>query len=157
PLWARTVVVVSADHGEAFGEHQQHFHGGWAFQELLHVPLVIRVPNQMPRVEKEVVSLIDLSPTILDLFGVDTPGSIMGQSLVPLLRGGRASFQRPVAFYTTKGQYGFVFPDLVKVLYTPKQKRREVYDLKNDPTEQHNLSDDDESSSERLRLVRSFF
>ncbi len=155
-LWSRTVLIVSADHGESFGEHGQKFHGGFAFQEQLHVPLYVRVPGLPSRVVDQPVSLIDLGPTILDLFGLPTPGSFMGESLVPVLRGESHTFLRPVAFHTTNRQFGFVYPDLIKVLYSPKRRRTEVYDLNADPQEAENLSEAS-WARERVALVRAFF
>lgn len=156
PMWRNTVVILMADHGEAFGEHGQKTHGGYAYEELLHIPLVIRVPGDKPRTISEVVSLIDLGPTILDLFGVETPGNFMGQSLVPLLRGEPPDFKRPVGFHTARGQYGIVFPDRIKALYAPREKRREVYDLKTDLGETQNLVDE-AWAKERIAQVRAFF
>lgn len=156
PKWARTIVIVMADHGEAFGEHGQYLHGGWAYDEQLHVPLIVRVPGVPARSIDESVSIGDLGPTILDLFGVATPGSFMGQSLAPVLRGEAPRFSRPVAFHTTRMQYGFVFPDRIKASYSQRDRRMEVYDLSRDPGETMNLADE-EWAQERVAMVRAFF
>lgn len=154
--WDRTIVIVMADHGEAFGEHGHYNHGGLAYEEVLRVPLIVRVPGVPGRTVRELVSLNDLGPTILDLFGVDTPGSFMGQSLVPVLRGEAPRFSRPVAFHTTRMQYGFVFPDRIKASYIQRDRRMEVYDLSRDPGETTNLADE-EWAQERVAMVRAFF
>jgi hypothetical protein len=155
-VWDRTVLIVGADHGEAFGEHGQQRHDGWLYQQLTHVPLVIRVPGRPPRTVTEPVSMIDLGPTILELFGQNVPGSHMGQSLVPLLRNENPKYERPVALYSKKGQGGILFPDLVKALYVPRLRQAEVYDLKKDPEEKHNLADEP-WAAKRIAIVRSFF
>jgi len=85
-----TVVVITADHGEAFGEHDQLFHGFAPFSELLRVPLIFWSPtnrgwtigsNDTP------VLLTDLYPTLLSLAGVAVPGGLDGRDLVPMLEG----------------------------------------------------------------------
>ena len=81
-----------SDHGEAFGVHtfggeRQFFHGMTLYNELLHVPLMVRVPGDKPRERDDVVQLIDLAPTIAALFGVKAPASWQGRSLVPALEG----------------------------------------------------------------------
>jgi arylsulfatase A-like enzyme len=155
-VWDRTVLIIGADHGEAFGEHGQQRHDGWLYQQLTHVPLVIRVPGRPPRTVKEPVSIIDLGPTILELFGLSVPGSYMGQSLVPFLRNESPKYKRPVVLYSKKGQGGILFPDLVKALYVPRLRQAEVYDLKKDPEEKENLADEP-WAKERIAIVRSFF
>jgi arylsulfatase A-like enzyme len=155
-VWDRTVLIVGADHGEAFGEHGQRMHDGWLYQELTHVPLVIRAPGRPHRTVTEPVSLIDVGPTVLDLFGVSVPGRHMGQSLAPFLRNESPKYQRPVALYSRKGQGGILFPDLVKAIYVPRLRQAEVYDLKRDPKEKENRADEP-WAQERIATVRSFF
>ncbi|MBL4686328.1 MAG: sulfatase, partial [Nannocystaceae bacterium] len=85
-LLDRTYVIIAADHGEAFGEHGiKHMHAVNLYDELIRVPLIVTGPGVVPQVVDEAVSLVDLSPTILDIFGLETPGDTMGQSLVPYL------------------------------------------------------------------------
>jgi arylsulfatase A-like enzyme len=92
--WARsaglldnTVVIVTADHGQALGEHRQPGHGAM-WESVLHVPLVIwdgRDPT--PRRVDERVGLVDLTPTVLELAGIPAPAGLQGRSLVPALHG----------------------------------------------------------------------
>jgi len=83
-----TVVVISADHGEAFGEHGQVFHGTSLYDEQVRVPLIVRVPQAwgvpVPRGTRlpGPVSLMDIAPTLLALAGVDVlPGELEGHDL----------------------------------------------------------------------------
>lgn len=88
PWGARTAIVISADHGEAFGEHPSCFRHGFELWDVLtHVPLMIRVPGAAPRRIATPRSAIDLAPTILELFGVDKDPRMEGTSLVAELRG----------------------------------------------------------------------
>ncbi|MFN8604023.1 MAG: sulfatase [Candidatus Binatia bacterium] len=85
-----TIVVVTADHGDEFGEHGAVGHAKTAFEEVLHVPLVVLSPHMVPsgRSVDTPVSLVDLLPTLLDLTHLPAPPGVQGQSLVPLLHGG---------------------------------------------------------------------
>jgi choline-sulfatase len=91
--WAsRTAIIVTADHGEAFGEHNRFLHGFELWENLIRVPLFFVVPGAPPHHVDEPRSAVDLAPTILDLFGVaqtydgGDPG-FEGTSLVPELYG----------------------------------------------------------------------
>ena len=70
PLGARTVVILTGDHGEAFGEHGEYFHGAEIWDEVVRVPLVIRVPGKAPRRISTRVSHVDIAPTVLELAGL---------------------------------------------------------------------------------------
>lgn len=93
-LWDRTLMVVTADHGESLGEHGVMDHGEWLYREQLHVPLIIRAPGE-PSLRgvriPNMVRLIDVAPTILDFVGETDNGPGLGNSagtsLMPLLRG----------------------------------------------------------------------
>jgi arylsulfatase A-like enzyme len=86
-----TLVVVLSDHGEEFLEHGRFGHDA-LFDELLRVPLVVRVPDAERRGLRrgrvsEVVRLVDVLPTLLDLVGLPTPDHLEGRTLLPLLQG----------------------------------------------------------------------
>lgn len=86
-----TVVVVTSDHGEEFNEHGSWGHGHSIFQELLHVPLVVRYPGvgEARRVP-QVVSTMGIAPTVLEATGIDVPDEFEGNSLMPFVRGNTA-------------------------------------------------------------------
>ncbi len=88
-----TVLVVVADHGEVFDEHEAEWfsHDPWLVDENVHVPLLLRLPGAAHaglRVP-DLVSQVDVLPTLLELSAVPAPGPLSGLSLVPLLDGGR--------------------------------------------------------------------
>jgi hypothetical protein len=89
-----SVLVYSADHGEGFLEHGRFLHAGTVYRELTRVPLALRLPGIEPGRRQEVVSLLDLAPTLLETLGIPRPGSFQGRSLVPLLTG-RAWAEEP--------------------------------------------------------------
>jgi arylsulfatase A-like enzyme len=78
----RTAVVITSDHGEAFGEHKMYRHGFEIWEVLVHVPLIIHVPGASPRRIDVTRSAIDLAPTILELTGAPKDESMHGKSLV---------------------------------------------------------------------------
>lgn len=141
-LLERTVLVLSADHGEAFGEHGGNLHAWGNFDEIVHVPLIVRVPGVKPREVATPVSLLDMRPTLFDLLGIPTPGTDMGQSLVPFLRGEDPVLKRPIIVDAGRRIQSMVFPDNVKVTRDLNTRALEVYDLNADPGEKHNLADD---------------
>jgi arylsulfatase A-like enzyme len=91
-LYENTIFVLTADHGEEFMEHGRIGHGNTLYDEVLHIPLIIRaprgrVPEGPPGTIADPVSLIDIMPTVLDLAGIEIPGDIAGRSLRPLMEG----------------------------------------------------------------------
>jgi arylsulfatase A-like enzyme len=93
-LWDRTVVIVAADHGEALFEHGWIGHNVQLFEESIHIPLIVRFPAGRGPAGKRVgalVDLLDLAPTIADLFGVLGHGgsreAFQGRSLLPVIAG----------------------------------------------------------------------
>lgn len=88
-LLDETIVVVTSDHGDEFGEHGLIGHAKTVYDEVLHVPLVLLAPRLVPAGKHldVPVSLIDLAPTLLDLTRLPAPPGLHGKSLVPLLRG----------------------------------------------------------------------
>ena len=86
--WAgRTLIILTSDHGEEFGEHNMTRHGFEIWQTLVRVPLMILAPGVKARRVDVPRSDIDLAPTILDLFGVPAPAAFEGKSLVAEIYG----------------------------------------------------------------------
>ncbi len=156
-LEQRTILIVSADHGEAFGEHKTHYHAVSAYEELLHVPMIVHVPGVAARQVDAPVSLIDLAPTVLDLFGLPVPGVFMGESLMPLVAGKVQTLSRPVAADTGRHQQALYFPDGKKVINDVKRHTIEVYDLKADPGELTNLVGSDDPNVEAVVETTKLF
>jgi len=157
-LAERTVLVVAGDHGEAFGEHGTNFHARTVYDEELRVALLVHVPGQPPLETSLPVTLLDLGPTILDLFGVATPGACLGESLAPLVAGEPPRLTRPIGFDTGRRLQGLVFPDGMKTILDLRQGVAEVYDLKTDPEERENLAEGGAPRVEAaLEATRLFF
>lgn len=149
----RTVVAVAGDHGEALGEHGEPTHGLFVYEEVLRVPLVIRAPWALPRGERrgDLVSLVDLPPTLLSLAGLSEEGWGHGRDLF----GGDSASSDPAdtrgigpgrALYAESffGQEEFGWAPLVTVRRGDAKwvaaPRPERYDLAVDPGEIDNLA-----------------
>jgi len=87
PWWKDTAIILSADHGEAFGEHNMWKHAFALWEVLTHVPLVIKVPGGEPARIDARRSHFDLAPTIMDLMGQKPHPQFAGKSMVPELYG----------------------------------------------------------------------
>jgi choline-sulfatase len=140
-----TAVVVMADHGEAWGEHKAFFHGTDLFDEQMRVPLVIAVPGQRARVFDDEVALVDVGPTLLEMVGVAPSPTMRGHSLLPLLEGKpRAThpiFSELLPATAWPHHAVMMVDDHHKLIHRVSDRRWELYDLRADPGEQHNLAD----------------
>jgi arylsulfatase A-like enzyme len=145
-LMDKTIFVLTSDHGTEFHEHKRFDHGFSLYDELIHVPLVIKLPKQKGgKVIKDQVSSVDVMPTILDLLDVIMPKKaarqIRGTSLVPALNGKNVAkdvfFETDYRLYTFKR--GIQTVDGWKLIYTMENKSRELYNTKNDPGETENM------------------
>jgi arylsulfatase A-like enzyme len=158
-LWQRTVLVVTADHGEALGEHGIPHHGQGLYDVLVRVPLIVSVPGVAPRRVHVPVTTLDIAPTLLDLLGLPTPGEYMGQSLVGFLRGATPKLDRPIALDESRMRLRGLIVGPYKIIDDKKKHIVEIYDLSKDPGEAHNLfgSMADGQDQQLLGLTRAFF
>ncbi len=150
----RTIVVVTADHGESLGENQYFFeHGDLGSQPEIHIPLIVSRPGKVPAGARVAytTSSIDVIPTILDLAGVPSEGSYRGVSLLPLARGtggDRACFgetDRSLHEENTRremagiaGKWRWLEQGRFKMVRIPHRDgsiEHRLYDLQNDPGE----------------------
>lgn len=155
-VYDRTLVVLTADHGEGLGEHGEETHSFLLYDTTLHVPLIIRHPAG-PRgmVIDQRVGLVDLMPTILDAVGVERPSDMQGRSLMPVLAGGDPG-EVPRYYAETLsprltngwGELRALFDGRWKYVHGP---RVELFDLADDPHELRNLVDDRPEVAARMR------
>jgi arylsulfatase A-like enzyme len=161
-LWDSAIVVFWSDHGEEFWEHGGWEHGHTLYDELLHVPLMVHMPGQTKgETFDQPVSLLDMMPTLLDLCDLPVTEELQGRSVAQVLRGEDYELQEPRFFLeachrggTRKG----LFFDHHKLIYYVYQDRFELYDLRQDPGEQHNIfgTDDAPDTSHHQEALRDF-
>ncbi|SDE80932.1 sulfatase [Halorientalis regularis] len=147
-----TTVVVTADHGEAFGEHDRYGHHPYNYDELLHVPLVFDVPGRDGRQIDQQVSLIDVPPTLYDLLGVETPEAVQGRSLEPLMAGEEREEQVVVCTASGGGMLATRTPEW-KLLWDREADTVELYHLTEDPGEEHDVSAESPEIVEQFRAL----
>ncbi|MBI2835597.1 MAG: sulfatase [Acidobacteria bacterium] len=143
----RSLVIITSDHGEVFGERGLLGHGLSAYQDQVHVPLIIKFPGQRTgRIVDAFVSSVDLTPTILDVIGAGVPGWMQGRSLArpipdrvivtesyptPELQRVSPRFDRLERAIFTNG---------FKLIWSTRGKR-ELFDLSKDPGERQDLAE----------------
>ncbi len=143
-LHDNTLIVFVSDHGEEFLEHGRCFHIRTLYREVLHVPLIIAVPGATPRrVSSTVAASASIPSTILDILGAGR-GRLPGLSLAAALSGGELPAQSVVSETATRGDGAkglghlrSLTGDYEKLIDWITLNRREYFDLRNDPGEQH--------------------
>lgn len=142
-LYDDSVIIVLADHGEAFKDHKSYFHGMTLYREEIEVPLLIRVPGVAAKDVTERVALVDVFPTVLDLVGAPFDGKVQGVSLLPVALEGRPR-GKPV--YAELCKYPNWPEDIralyvgdLKIIWNKTKNLWELFDLATDPREQKNV------------------
>ena len=150
-----TVVLLTADHGEGLSEHGAYVHGNSAYEELLHVPLALRLPggDRAGEVRTDPVSLLDVAPTLLALAGMAADPTFEGQSLLASPIAERNLFFE--GMYTGPDRSGVLAGGLKYVRTWPgptgRGGREELFDLAADPGETRDLLGTRPDEAARLR------
>jgi arylsulfatase A-like enzyme len=149
-----TLVIFTTDHGELLGDHGFLLKGPCFYQALLNLPLIVRGPGVRPAVRLELVSHVDLVPTVLDCLGEDVPAYLPGRSLRDHLHGAPVAGRDAVLTeYRPQGRN-------IKVLHTPDWKyvyyhaepHGELFHLRDDPQERRNLFSEPGYAAERRTM-----
>jgi arylsulfatase A-like enzyme len=143
-LLDRSVVVVTSDHGEAFLEHDEIFHRAGLWEELLRVPLLIRVPGRPAATISTPVSLVDLAPTALALLGLNDGVHASGRD-VSLATGAREPDPVPILAhdFPAGGDAGHALIQGGRKLIDPASRGEtgiRLFDLEQDPGERLDLA-----------------
>jgi len=164
-----TLVIITSDHGEQFGEHRLLAHGNSLYSQLLHVPLLLRLPGRVPasaRIEQG-VSLAEIPATVMDLIAAG-PGPFPGASLRRFLPGGDTAVVVDTVLAEVTGGFSeadwepIAKGDIRSALVRPwhyilnPDGREELYDVAIDPTERNDLAGSPEHEP-RLAEMRAAF
>lgn len=153
----KTLVIVTADHGESLTEHGIYFDHHGLYEPSIHVPLIFSYPGVLPKGKRvsAFVQHVDLVPTILDLLGIDIDHELDGKSLLPLISGEveqlhsevyieESDTQRKRAIRTRdyKYSYSLTAEDAVcRYCGRIHGGHEELYDLNEDPGETQNIAE----------------
>jgi Flp pilus assembly protein TadD len=147
-LYDRSTIVLLSDHGEGLGDHGEQEHGLFIYDEVIHVPLIMKQAGGTGagRRVRDLVQHIDVVPTILDLAKAPIPGNLRGRSLKPVLEGTGDIPEQAVYSEALYARYHFGWSELTAVTDARyryiKAPEEELYDLERDPRERQNLADD---------------
>jgi arylsulfatase A-like enzyme/Tfp pilus assembly protein PilF len=159
-LLNKTVLVITGDHGEMLGEHGENGHGFFVYQEALHVPLLISLPDGSKGTSDEVLELVDLMPTVLDLLKIPVPQEVQGKSFAQHLTGKNSSPGLAYAESLTASQHFGAAPLLsmqdfrYKYIESPQP---ELYDLKEDAQERNNLVEKKKEIANKMKTALQEF
>lgn len=148
-----TVVLASADHGEMLGSHNL-YQKGVMYERSLAVPLVISAPGVAPGRRTQLVSHVDYAPTVLDLLGLPPLPRVQGQSLLPVLK----DPAHPGRDFVFSEFNGYILGGVhIRAAISAEYKyvyhhhdREQLFDLRRDPDELHNLADEPEHQQVKL-------
>jgi arylsulfatase A-like enzyme len=145
-LWDETAVILTADHGEEFGEHGRYFHRNRPYDELLHVPMFLRTPEMDTSTTVDADrELLDVAPTVCRLHGVDAPEEFLGAAL----RDSRE--RRPIATGSFRDDGPVVGARWDGWKYIDVDGVPELFDLGDDPGEQTNVAAEHPAVCRRYR------
>ena len=140
-LAGRTSIIVTADHGEAFGEHGSRYHGKTLYEEEIRVPLLLRVPGRAPRRIATPVGVIDIAPTLFELAKLPRSADHRGRSLVAAAGGAPLELHPVFAEILPEDRIG-ARSTLVhgewKLHYDERRNLLRLFNLKEDPGEKVN-------------------
>ncbi len=158
-LWDDALIIVAADHGEEFWEHGSVEHGHTLYEELIHVPLLVKLPGSLHagRVIEDPVSLLDIVPTILDVLGHSPAEELVmrGRTLLPSLERAEAAkapgrslyFEAVVHYRELKG----VLDAPWKLIHDPETGADQLFNLEEDAAERINRAVEEEDRLQALR------
>lgn len=157
PWGAQTVVIISADHGEGFGERNHYRHSFEVWEALVRVPLLIAVPGAPPRRMPVPRGHLDLAPTIAELMGLGNDPPFRGRSLVPELFG-ETPEPRPIVVDLPRcdlmDRRRALIDGRTKLIAFGDDQRFMLFDVVADPAEVHDLA---ASRPEELARMKALY
>ncbi|HEY6724481.1 MAG TPA: sulfatase [Polyangiaceae bacterium] len=158
PWWNRTAVVLTSDHGEAFGEHSMYKHAFEVWEMLVKVPLFVFAPGAEPRRIDKPRTHIDIAPTLMDLMGKDPLPGFLGKSLVPEIYGAEALDREPLVLELAEDSHNphrrAIISGGYKYTVYDTGWRKLLFNLEQDPGEEHDLS---QKEPEKLAQMQALF
>lgn len=148
----RGAVIVTADHGEEFGDHGGRYHGTSVYEEQVRVPLVVWAPGSVrPLRSRETVGLVDLLPTVLGALDIPRPPRLRGRDLGPLLAGRRAD--EPGSAYAETEDHALLARGSERLVCARKLGACQLFDIEKDPGQKRDLSSERATERDELRAL----
>ena len=151
---SKSIVVLCGDHGEGLGEHGEKTHGFFVYNSTLQVPLLIKIPGAKPAVINPGVSLADVMPTVLQALRIQSPPTVQGRSLLSLVlargSGARSNLYGESYLPLLHFRWSQLRSFELHGLHYIDAPRPELYNLRTDPRELHNLYAERQSTGREL-------
>ncbi len=159
PWWSHTVVMISADHGEAFGEHGMYRHAFELWEPLVRVPFIVIGPGIKPQRIDALRSQIDFAPTIVEFLGKPKLQTFLGQSLVGEITGKekaepRQHIELELTEDSNNPERRAIIAGDYKLYVRGYDESFALYNVKEDPGEEHNLAT---SEAEKLKSMKELY
>ena len=152
-LYDDALIVMAADHGRGLGEHGEETHGVFLYDETIHVPLLLKLPQNQGAAKRVAAraSLVDVAPSVLAIAGLPVPAQMQGQSLLSI---SKTNSDQPAYSVSDFPQRAFGWSALEswragKYLYI-KAPKPELYDLSADPGATRNLAQTSKATLETI-------
>jgi arylsulfatase A-like enzyme len=153
-LWDNTTIAVTSDHGEGFMEHGVMLHGNSLYEELLHVPLVIKESSWQRQEIGEPTSLIDIPPTLLSLAGEEMPVTFEGMPLGPVPQKEYViSENSHRVIETDQPDLAMIRDQKFKLILNLVSGGVELYNIEDDPGEKENLAEKEKDVLQKMRSL----
>jgi arylsulfatase A-like enzyme len=175
-LAKNTIVIYASDNGYFLGEHG-FYNKMWMYEDGFHIPMIVRLPgSHAATTNDQIVSMLDVAPTILDLAGVKVPADIQGCSMKPLITGETASWRESLYYhyyggydndrsvvggknyiFSSRGEIFGIRTKTAKLICYPQWKDGvfwEYFDLTQDSLELHNLYHEPSHQNEIADLTK---
>jgi len=151
----KTMIIITSDHGELFGEHNYYFlHGWFLYEPLIRVPLIIKYDKVISRnkiIDTQVSAHLDIAPTILDILKIGKIEKMEGVSLLGIISG-KKKYPYPYILSDEGHTVKSIIDNEWKLIYTERNNTGfELYNLKNDPSELNNLVYSEKNKFEFLK------
>ncbi len=163
-VWDSTTFVLTSDHGEEFWDHDDFEHGHTLYDELIRVPLIVRLPGAEAagQVVDDQVRVLDVMPTLFERAGLATPVSFEGRSLAPLFTGQpdapRIAFSQGTLYGSDRLSWRTERYHFILDRAADAARPFELYDWTVDPAEQHDLVQEEPKLAAKLkRELGAFF
>lgn len=134
-LKKNTIVIITSDHGEEFGEHGQFLHGGTLYDDAIKVPLIMYIPGQKEKMLNQLAQSVDIMPTLLNIIGIKQDSYMAGIDLFDY------NFDKKVIAENFLNNMAIIRNDLWKLFVKNEEDVNvpyALYNMKNDPQEKNN-------------------